>query len=55
LPDNLIQMALQSFGHCDIVFNNAGMGVMGTIEDIDIDEVCNMVRVNVEAAYRMVQ
>ena len=53
LPDNLIRTALQSFGHCDIVFNNAGMGLMGTIEDIDIDEVCNMVRVNVEAAYRM--
>ncbi len=53
LPDNLIQMALHSFGHCDIVFNNAGMGVMGTIEDIDIEEVCTMVRVNVEAAYRM--
>ena len=53
LPDNLIQMALQRFGHCDIVFNNAGTVVMGTIEDIDIDEVCHMVRVNVEAAYRM--
>jgi NADP-dependent 3-hydroxy acid dehydrogenase YdfG len=53
LPDNLIQMALQSFGHCDIVFNNAGTVVMGTIEDIDIEKVCTMVRVNVEAAYRM--
>ena len=53
LPDKLIQMALQSFGHCDIVFNNAGMAVMGTIENIDIDDVCHMVRVNVEAAYRM--
>ena len=53
LPSNLIQMALQRFGHCDIVFNNAGTVVMGTIEDIDIEKVCTMVRVNVEAAYRM--
>jgi NADP-dependent 3-hydroxy acid dehydrogenase YdfG len=53
LPNNLIQLALRCFGRCDIVFNNAGMSVMGTIEDIDVEKVCTMVRVNVEAAYRM--
>ncbi len=53
LPDKLIKIALQNFGRCDIVFNNAGRGVMGTIEEIDIDDVCNMVRINVEAAFRM--
>lgn len=53
LPGTLIQTALDHFGRCDIVFNNAGTAVMGTIEEIDIEKMCRMVRVNVEAAYRM--
>lgn len=53
LPGTLIKTALDQFGRCDIVFNNAGTAVMGTIEEIDIEKMCRMVRVNVEAAYRM--
>jgi len=37
----------------DIVVNNAGRMVSATIEDIDVDTVCAMVRVNVEAAFRI--
>jgi NADP-dependent 3-hydroxy acid dehydrogenase YdfG len=53
LPRKLLQTALDTFGRCDIVFNNAGVIAMGSIDDIDIDEISYMVRVNVEAAFRM--
>ena len=46
-------MALNTFGRCDVVINNAGIWEGGTIEEIDIDRVCQMVRVNVEASFRM--
>lgn len=53
LPQRLIDTALSSFGACDIVFNNAGILATGPIDEIDIEKVCLMVRVNVEAAYRV--
>jgi NADP-dependent 3-hydroxy acid dehydrogenase YdfG len=53
MPESILETALESFGRCDIVFNNAGVITTGSIEEIDIDEVCYMVRVNVEAAFRM--
>ena len=53
LPDKLIKTALENFSRCDIVFNNAGVINMGTIEEISVEDICYMVRVNVEAAYRM--
>ncbi len=53
MPQNLLQTALDTFGRCDIVFNNAGIITVGSIDDIDIDAMSYMVRVNVEAAFRM--
>ena len=53
MPQNLLAAALETFGRCDIVFNNAGIIKAGSIDDIDIDDMCYMVRVNVEAAFRM--
>ena len=53
MPQNLVNMALDTFGSCDIVFNNAGVITTGSIEDIDIEKMAYMVRVNVEAAFRM--
>lgn len=52
-PAQLIALANSSFGACDIVFNNAGIMEAGDIASIDIENVCRMVRVNVEGAYRM--
>ena len=49
----LITRAYQAFGQCDVVVNNAGIIEVGTIENIDIDRVCEMMRVNVEAAVRV--
>jgi NADP-dependent 3-hydroxy acid dehydrogenase YdfG len=53
MPQNLLKLALDTFGGCDIVFNNAGVITVGSIDDIDIEEMAYMVRVNVEAAFRM--
>lgn len=53
LPQRLLDKALKTFGRCDIVLNNAGMIEVGSIPEINIDKVCQMVRVNVEAAYRV--
>lgn len=53
LPQQLMDKALDNFGRCDVVFNNAGLMIVGPIEKVDIDKVCHMARVNVEAVYRM--
>jgi NADP-dependent 3-hydroxy acid dehydrogenase YdfG len=53
MPQRLLANALDTFGRCDIVFNNAGIIKAGSIDDIDIEDICYMVRVNVEAAFRM--
>ena len=53
LPQRLIDVALERFGRCDILLNNAGVIEVGKIETIDIERVCRMVRINVEAAFRM--
>ena len=53
LPQRLIDTATQAFGSCDVVFNNAGIMIVGSAEDIDLEAVCRMVRINVEAVYRL--
>lgn len=52
VPQMLLEAALQKFGRCDACFNNSGLLEAGTIEAIDIERICNMVRVNVEGAFR---
>jgi NADP-dependent 3-hydroxy acid dehydrogenase YdfG len=53
MPESLLKIAMKTFGRCDIVFNNAGIITVGSIDEIDIEDVCYMVRVNVEAVFRM--
>jgi len=53
LPQKLIDTALNKLGSCDVVFNNAGIMIVGSATDIDLDDVTRMVRVNVEAVYRL--
>lgn len=53
MPQALLDAALDSFGRCDVCFNNSGLLEAGSIEALDIERVCNMVRVNVEGAFRM--
>jgi NADP-dependent 3-hydroxy acid dehydrogenase YdfG len=54
MPQRLIDLALKETGRCDVVINNAGVNAAAPYDTIDIDAVCTMVRVNVEAAYRMI-
>ncbi len=54
IPRILLQTAKEHFNHCDIIVNNAGVLEVGAIEEINIDKMCEMVRVNVEAAYRVI-
>jgi NADP-dependent 3-hydroxy acid dehydrogenase YdfG len=49
----LFELALERYGRLDVVVNNAGQNHNGPIEEIDVDLVCQMVRTNVEAAYRV--
>jgi NADP-dependent 3-hydroxy acid dehydrogenase YdfG len=53
MPAELLRVALSRFGRCDVVVNNAGIIEVGPIESIDIERVCAMVRINVEAAFRV--
>lgn len=48
----LLQLALDRYGRCDIAVNNAGTIEVGPVDTLDIDKMCSMVRVNVEAAFR---
>ena len=53
LPGRLLQTALDRLGRCDVVVNNAGVMVVGTVADANIEAFCQMVRTNVEGAYRI--
>lgn len=53
MPQALLDKASQTFGRCDVVVNNAGFGEINSIDKIDLERVCEMVRVNVEAGYRL--
>jgi len=51
--NELFARAVKQSGGLDIVVNNAGRVATAPIDEIDIDAVCAMVRVNVEAAFRI--
>jgi len=51
--NDLFARAVKQSGGLDIVVNNAGRVATAPIDEIDIDAVCAMVRVNVEAAFRI--
>ncbi|MCP3928703.1 MAG: SDR family oxidoreductase [Bacteroidetes bacterium] len=53
LPNRLIELAIAKYGRCDVLCNNAGIMHTGTVDNMDLENMSKMVRVNVEAAYRM--
>jgi NADP-dependent 3-hydroxy acid dehydrogenase YdfG len=53
LPQRLLDLALKSFGRCDALVNNAGILEVAPLDRLDIERVAAMVRLNVEAAYRV--
>jgi len=52
-PQRLIDAAIEKFGRLDFVFNNAGVMNIGAIEDVNVDDMTTMIRVNVEAMTRL--
>lgn len=52
LPEALIERARGAFGRLDVAINNAGMIESGPLDEVDLDRMARMVRVNVEAAFR---
>ncbi|MBN2616822.1 MAG: SDR family oxidoreductase [Spirochaetales bacterium] len=51
---SLLENAISNYGKCDYLFVNAGSIESGTIEDIDIDKMCAMVRLKVESSFRLI-
>ncbi len=49
----LFRRTLERYGRLDVVMSNAGLVENGPVESIDLDRVARMVRVNVEAAFRV--
>lgn len=53
LPAALLNNALKTFKRVDVLFNTAGVIIDGTVETVDIEALCQMIRINVEVAFRM--
>ncbi len=53
LPEKLMNLALDTYEQLDILFNNAGLMEVSSIEEANIEKMCLMVRVNFEALVRM--
>lgn len=51
-PQALLDLALASYGRVDGLINNAGMVVAGPLENIDLDALAQMTRVNFDAPVR---
>ena len=53
VAQNIYNLTYAKYNKCDVLINNAGIIESGAVEDIDIDKVCKMVRINVEANFRL--
>jgi len=51
--DSIENYIFDKYGKCDFLFNCAGTIENGTIEDIDIDKLTSMIRLNVESTFRL--
>lgn len=51
-PQALLALALQSHGRADVLVNNAGRVVTGTVDNVDLDELAAMTRLNFDAVVR---
>lgn len=51
-PGRLIALALERFGRMDIAFANAGLIHAAPVDSIDLDALSEMIRVNIDAAFR---
>jgi NADP-dependent 3-hydroxy acid dehydrogenase YdfG len=51
--DSIEAHVFGKYGKCDYLFNCAGTAVADTIEEIDIDKMAAMVRLNIESTFRL--
>lgn len=51
--DSLVNHIYNKYEKCDFLFNCAGIITAGTIEEIDIDKLTSMIRINVESTFRL--
>ena len=52
-PQRILDKAFAEYGRVDMVFNNAGVMHIGVIDEVDIEVLCEMVRLNFESVVRM--
>ncbi len=51
--DSIENYIFDKYKKCDFLFNCAGMIEAGTIEEIDIEKMTSMLRINVESTFRL--
>ena len=51
--DSLDEYVYQKYGHCDYLFNAAGIITKGSVEETDIDRMTSMLRLNIESTFRL--
>jgi NADP-dependent 3-hydroxy acid dehydrogenase YdfG len=51
--NSILNYIIAQYGKCDYLFNCAGTIEVGSIEEIDIDKMTSMLRLNVEATFRL--
>ena len=51
--DSLDEYVYQKYGHCDYLFNAAGVITKGSIAETDIDKMTSMLRLNIESTFRL--
>ncbi len=52
---SLVRRTLETFGRIDALVNNAGMGIAGTIETLDLDDMAYVFQLNVLAPVALTQ
>jgi short-subunit dehydrogenase len=51
--DSLDEFVYRKYGHCDYLFNCAGVITKGTVMETDIDKMTSMLRLNIESTFRL--
>lgn len=51
--DSVVSHIWNKYGQCDYLFNCAGSIEVGTIEEMDIDRMTSMLRLNIESTFRL--
>ena len=52
-PERLLDLAMSRFGRVDALVNNAGALAMGGVDEVDVEAVVQMIRINFEAVVRL--